>query len=444
MPEIDSYIPLKAQRELHNLVRGNECAPFKNGVQQILLSGSVGSSKSEGMAHELIVYALENPKCHVGLGRKSMPQLRDTLLKSIIDHMGIKVEYEFNKTRGIIEFENGSRMTCLSWADGQFKKVRSYEFEVFSFEELTENNEKEIYTEILQRVGRREQYKKQFVICATNPDSPSHWAYKHFIDAKNENRHVIYSKTIDNIHLPSGYINTLRENLSPKEVLRQLEGQWIELSQDVIYYNYLKDRNYIDKEYTYNEVEPLVITFDFNIGEGKPMSCVVGQKLGKVFHFAKDFIRFGQNTPEMCAEIIDYYWNDIERFRELHIHGDFYGKSKDTRNTRSDYDIIMKAFENRYPAVSIVRKTPPSKNPAIRSRHNLVNAQFLNDLDEVKCYVYKDAQTLDEGFRLAALKKGASVIEDDSKYYQHVTTAAGYWIHRSISLDNRGKSRRIM
>jgi len=35
---------------------------------------------------------------------------------------------------------------------------------------------------------------------------------------------------------------------------------------------------------------------------------------------------------------------------------------------------------------------------------------------------------LAEGFSLTKLKDGAQYIEDDSKRYQHITTAAGYGI----------------
>jgi hypothetical protein len=46
----------------------------------------------------------------------------------------------------------------------------------------------------------------------------------------------------------------------------------------------------------------------------------------------------------------------------------------------------------------------------------------------VKCTVYEQAAKLDEGLRLAKLKKGGNYVEDDSDDFQHVTTAFGYWV----------------
>jgi hypothetical protein len=51
-----------------------------------------------------------------------------------------------------------------------------------------------------------------------------------------------------------------------------------------------------------------------------------------------------------------------------------------------------------------------------------------NAKGEVRLQVYKGCETLDKGFRLTHLKKGGQYLEDDSDFYQHVTTAAGYGI----------------
>jgi len=44
----------------------------------------------------------------------------------------------------------------------------------------------------------------------------------------------------------------------------------------------------------------------------------------------------------------------------------------------------------------------------------------------VRLFIYKKCKVAHEGMRLTSLKKGADYIEDDSKEYQHVTTAIGY------------------
>ncbi|MCH8289348.1 MAG: Lrp/AsnC family transcriptional regulator [Candidatus Marinimicrobia bacterium] len=63
---------------------------YSKGVQQIMLSGSVGSGKSLLMAHVLTTHAIDNPHTVVGLGRLTMPDLKDTILKNI--DPGLKVQ----------------------------------------------------------------------------------------------------------------------------------------------------------------------------------------------------------------------------------------------------------------------------------------------------------------------------------------------------------------
>src|SRR5690606_27233976 len=75
-----------------------------------------------------------------------------------------------------------------------------------------------------------------------------------------------------------------------------------------------------------------------------------------------------------------------------------------------------------------VQMQVPASNPPLKTRHNRVNAYLHNDLGEARAFVYKGAPKLDEGFRLTKLKKQATYAEDDSKDYQHITTAAGYGI----------------
>jgi hypothetical protein len=433
-PTISEYQPIPAQLQLHRLLRSKE---YKyKGIFEVLLSGSVGSAKSLGMAHELIVQAVSCKNANIGIFRKDMPALKDTILKTTLDHMGTDLSYAYNKTRSQITLANSSSMTALSWGDGQIKKFRSYEFDVSGIEELTENPTIDFYTELYQRHGRRKWFKRPVIISATNPDSPAHWAYKHFIDTDNPNRIVLYSRTIDNPHLSPEYIEGLKRNLTHAEVRRQIYGEWIEISKEVIYYAYKREVNFIDKEYILNPALPYDITFDFNIGIGKPMSSVLAQYDGK-YHIAKDFILSGGNTPEMCEELIDYLKD--KQFSKIRMYGDASGKNRDTRNTKSDWDIILHSFKNAFPKVQI-EYCVPIANPPIRKRHNLLNAKFCNAFDQHDCFVYNQAKTVDEGFRLTSLKKGGQLIEDDSKPYQHCTTAVGYYIvFNEAKLEKRTK-----
>lgn len=407
------------------------------GKHEILLSGSVGSAKSLLIAHLAVTHCLIYPGACGLVCRKTMPSLKDTILQKIIDHIGIDCSYDINQSRGIITFPNGSKIISYSWADKKYMKARSYELSFAIIEELTENEDDAFYIEINNRIGRLPHIKENWICSATNPDSPAHWAYERFVISSNPNRHVYYSNTFDNPFLPKTYIEQLKKDLDPKMARRMIHGEWIEISQDVIYHAYTKENNYVDSDYEINTRLPIHISWDFNIGEGKPLSCVLFQYVGDVFLFFDEVVIDGARTLESVEEIDDRGY--FSRKQKIIVHGDASGKARDTRSIRSDYDIIEHFISNHSDRPPYEMQVPRS-NPPVRSRHNKVNSYMENDLGQHRLTVYKKCKTLDKGFRLTALKKGGKYIEDDSKSFQHITTAAGYGIVYCSKLNHKSKN----
>lgn len=410
---------------------------YELGVYEMLLSGSVGSAKSLWAAHMAVTHCLFYKGARVLLGRRSMPDLKDTILSTVLEHIECLEEgkdYVHNKARSIITFSNGSEIITRSWADGKIKKFRSLLLSMAVIEELTENDDLKFYKEIKMRVGRLPHIKEQLIICATNPDSPSHPAYKYFIKRQSETRRVYYSVTSDNPFLPPTYIENLKDTLTPREAERMLFGRWLDTVKEVVYYNYKESRNFKKEKYIYNRSVPVDIMFDFNIALGKPMSAAVGQYIGDTFHVAKTFIVDGARTEDILEEM--YADGIFEISHQVRVFGDAAGKHNDTRSIRSDYDIISN-FLRRHgiPYKLMIKRS----NPPIRKRHNQMNTVFNNANNVVKFYVYSEAAELSEGLQLTKLKKGSSYIEDDSYRLQHVTTAAGYWVDTVLSSVGIGK-----
>jgi len=444
-PSVSQFDPrvIPYQFQVIKDVRSN--FDYSLGAHEILLSGSVGSAKSILMAHLGITHCLLNEKARFCLGRQSMPDLKETILATVLEHLEGDLEedtdYEFNKTKSKITFSNGSEIVSRSWADKKFKRFRSVSLSAAAVEELTENDDtfKGFYDELFPRVKRLPHVRENFIVSATNPDSPQHWAYKRFFIEKKATRHVYKSRTVDNPFLGPEYVRMLRENFDPKMALRMIEGEWIEIDQERIYHAYERDQNFRDTEYVIDKTLPLRLAFDFNIGLGKPMSAVAFQydPLKDEAHFFEDFVVHGADTADLLDEIAARGFLDLDI--EIKIHGDATGKNRSTKSKQSDYDIIEQYL------ASCRRKdvdgTPipirfeidvPRSNPPVRERHNLVNAYMKNSLGRVRLYVYSKAAVLDEGFRLTQLKKGGQYIEDDSKHYQHVTTAAGYGLDWAV------------
>lgn len=426
---------------------------YKKGTHEILLSGSVGSSKSLLMAHLGLTHCLMNGGARVGICRRALPDIKKTIFQKICEHLIADKnfvqgrDYWITETQARIRFRNKSEIISCSWADKKYQKFRSLELSALLVEELIENDDEDqqAYQELKMRVGRLPHIKEKFIIAATNPGDPSHWAHRYFIESQSETRHVYYSVTTDNPFLPPEYIEQLKRDLDPKMARRMIYGEWIEISGDSVYYAYKNEKHFRkNAKYEINKSHPLSISFDFNIGEGKPMSCVVDQFVDGHFHFFDEAVIKGARTLDILEELQLKGYFDLGI--PIEIHGDASGRAKDTRSIHSDFDIILKFLNNYQPKNGgrlNVRLCVPPANPLVRTRHNIVNAYLENDLGESRISVYPNAKTLDEGFRLVKLKDGANYIEDDSKHYQHITTAAGYricWHHLTTS---RGSSRTI-
>jgi PBSX family phage terminase large subunit len=410
-----------------------------DGVHEFLLSGSVGSSKSILMAHAICKHCIQFPGAKALMGRRALPDLRDTLFNKIAEHLDDEylidgVHYKTYERECRIEFPFfRSEIIGRSWADSKFSKLRSLELSAAAIEELTENDKDHAYRELKMRVGRLPHIKQNFIISATNPDSPSHWVYKYFIEpnihSKHATRHVYYSLTHENPFLPTWYIEQLKKDFDPKMARRMLYGEWIEISQEVVYHSYQADRSFRPYKYKIDPSKPIIMAFDFNIGKGKPMSVVFGQEVADEYHWFKVVAIHGSRTEQIMEECLGLGLLEHDNIYE--VYGDATGEHKDTRSLFTDYDIIKKFLSNvrrkNGQPIAWVLNVPRS-NPPVRTRHNIVNGYCMNAKGQTRFYVYEGAELLDKGMRLTALKDNGSYIEDDSPEYQHCTTAIGYAI----------------
>lgn len=439
-PTLNEFIPFGYQRNVMRLTRDWD---FKESTPEILLSGSYGSAKSVLMAHLGICHAIENPGACIALCRKALPDLKKTIYAEVVNHLdntGLIEGKHFrtNDTRAEVSLYNGSKFIACTWADKRYKKFRSLKLSMAIFEEITENNadDYEAFFQIKSRLRRVDQITENILLAACNPDSPDHWVYEYFIEPNLKDSHptreVFYSVTTDNPYLDPAYIEQLRRDLNPKEADRFLRGLWFDMRGDRIYYAYDPEKHFSKRDYNPKPHLPIRLCFDFNIGYGKPMSCTLMQydPDRDYYYFFDEIIIEGVRT----ADIIEEYCSRYPDQYQIIIHGDSTGKARDTRSKKSDYDIIRKclADHDRECEVQV-----PAKNPPIRTRHNRVNARFLNDLGETRIMLYKKCKVLDKGLRLTRLKDGGQYIEDDSKYEQHVTTALGYGIMAVEIFQNR-------
>lgn len=453
-PSFSEFDPREVPYQARVIDDMNFSMNWATGLHEILLSGSVGSAKSILAAHIGIKHLLTYPRSRLGICRRAMPDLRDTIYTKLVEHLeGTLLEdgtplregkhYFLRDTTCSIRFWNGSEVIARSWADGNYKKLGSLELSAAIVEELTENDDRDemAIKYIRMRVGRLMHVPQSWIVYCTNPDEPGHFAYKYFDIGKRElgltkdlpkNRHVYFSNTAQNKFLPPWYIKQLEADLPEKLADRMIRGLWRALDSNRIYYAY-GAHNFPQTDYELDPLLPIAVFHDFNIGVGKPMSGGFGQYDPKTdsFHIFAEVVVETLDTEGWCEEAASRGLYDLDH--EYEVYGDASGASKTANSKKSNYDIIKEFLaKHRTPDGHRINYTMhvPKANPAIRDRHIRVNAYCKNALGKSRLYVYKKCKVTDEGMRLTAPKKGGQYAEDDSKSYQHITTALGYWVHR--------------
>lgn len=422
----------------------------------ILLSGSVGSAKSTLLAWLAIKHVTEFDGARCLLGRKTLPDLKDTIFQTILemlaDSLTEGVDYWVRHERGYIKFANGSEIISRSWHDKKYTKFRSLLLSMIVIEEITENDSKDwaFFIEAIARLGRLPHVPENVFIAATNPDDPSHPAYKEFIEdsvkkgfyaQKDSNTHTYYSRTEQNPFLPEWYIEKLKKKYDPKMIRRLLYGEWLYISTDVIYHQYDNDKH-VHKT-VINKKLPIRLSFDFNISKGKPMSsCMLqfdkkadnSKPQNRRFRFLDEVGVEGARTHDALEEWAGKGVFDLKHNPKIIIHGDATGDKGDTRGNISDYDIIEKYlanYERKDGKWLDYELQVLDSNPSIRIRHNITNGQLENAEKKpvIAVSVNPDCTLVKAGFANTRLKENAGYTEDQTTEGQDMSTAATYAIH---------------
>jgi len=428
---------------------------YSMGPHEILLSGTIGSAKSCLLAWLIIKHATEFKGARVLIGRKAMTDLKETLFQTILEMLdGSFMEHDdfvVNLTATSIKFyvdgKYHSEIISRSWHDKKYKKFRSVNISMLAIEEATENDNKEFkgfYTEAIGRLGRIKHIaeKECLSILATNPDSPSHYCHDYFIKGSKKfaNRHVVYSRTEDNPFLPSWYIDSLREKYDEKMCLRLLEGQWIHIHTDIIYYSYDPEIHFVLEDTEVDPELPIRLSFDFNIAKGKPMSSCLFQfdPRTKSFIFIDEVAVEGARTSAVIELWCDKGYFDTKHNPEIIIHGDASGRYGSSKSIYSDYDIIEKFIANyeRHDSLMLDYDIQvPEANPSIRNRHNITNGQLQNAKKVSKIKIDKRCENIDHGFQKTQLKDGVNYTEDQNTEGQDMSNAVTYGIFACIEGD---------
>lgn len=408
----------------------------QDNLVMALLDGTLGSAKSALCAWLILDHCVEFSDAVAVYGRRSERDLKKSafleLQNLVTKTWGEKANSWINLSTLSFKFPWGARIESATWGDRKWDKFKSQNYSAGWIEEGTENSSEdwiELSASFLPRIGRINKnnsgVKRNILLISTNPESPDHYLYKTFIDGETGLRFRSHMR--DNPFLPDDYYNRLKATMTKKMFERNADGEWNYASAgDSIYYAFSDDNivapRLIDKS------KPLMVSFDFNASDGKPMSCSIAQKIGKEYFVISEIIIPDGKTIHVLKEIESRGYLDCM----LYIYGDASGVHKDTRSFGNDFTIIQEFLRSKKAKFEMrVLKS----NPLVKARHNSVNTMFENANNHRRLFICSNCIVTIKGLRLTRFKKGTE-IEDDNNEYQHITTALGYMIYYETILES--------
>lgn len=191
--------------------------------------GGVGSGKTWSGCWEAIKLSFKYRYNFGVIGAQTYPQLRDTTMRTffeICDNYPGMIK-SHNKAEDRVTFVNGSEIIFRALDDAS--KFKSLNLGWFYIDEASEVNE-DVFLMLQSRLrlshlkGIPNSYRG-FV--TTNPEGHN-WVWRKFVGKNNhpESYEAFISKSAENVNLPDGYIESLRQSYSADWIKKYLEASF--------------------------------------------------------------------------------------------------------------------------------------------------------------------------------------------------------------------------
>lgn len=277
-------------------------------TRHLMIMGSAGSGKTIFACTKVILYALKYPNARIGVFRQTLPSLRETAWREIVELLTqYKIEFKENKSNGIVTLSNGSTISFTPTDDE--KKLRSLNLDMVYVEQCEELSE-EAFIELDLRIRNEvaKKYGGQMLI-VVQPSNKSHWLYRLFYQEKanDDDYKYVHFSYLENPFLPEEQ-RKVYEDLKETNYERYLThtlGQWVSSSKQIF-------------------------TNNWDVGVTR-----------SYFNFYVGGIDFGFNVPS-CFLLVGFYDD------EAYVLGEVYAAELTNEDLIAEIDTVLSRYNLSY------------------------------------------------------------------------------------------------
>ena len=371
-----------------NLLPGQKAffeIPHEYDTDVALYQGGYGSGKTWSGSLLGILLALRYPGINGLVGAQTLRLLVDTTLKQYFQHLDkMGIQYVYVKSENKIKFENGSEILFRHLEEDD--KLKSLNLGFVEIEEMSDVP----YATFLMLLGRlRQEVREDWhhfryrLFGHTNPESARGWIYENFVTNPKKNYRRILAPTTQNIYLPKGYIETMRDSYNEDYFRMYVLGEDIDCSQGLVTKHFVKDKQVVDVKY--NPKFPIHVTCDFNVD---PMCWYICQHYDNNVYVLRELVNTNTTTAlstRILGEVLTNYKNSA-----IIINGDSSGDSNTTKG--ADYIIMRNELRNMGFTNVDVRILP--KNPGIPYRINCWNNMVYGSDKQPHIFIHPSCKYL--------------------------------------------------
>ncbi len=374
----------------------------EKGVNFILYGGAIRGAKTIWLALVFAILAIYYPRSRWVLMRADGPKLRNNLLPSV-NYIYSKPDIACHIAKTNMSdlswtFKNGSMVMLFaeSYAsDKELSRFHGLEVNGFGFDELPEFNIK-TFQKAFERAGawlnagkgKNGKYPRPLVLASANPTQ--NWVKDDIYDPWRDGRlaklkpnwRYIQARVYDNPYVKPSYLKSLKENMTPENYSRFVDGDWdyvIRTGHEWIkkfdFTTHVQETEYLNKEATYLSFDfnvwPYMTLLAFQIEEVRDLYTL--QPRYKIRFYDEFCLAFPDNSGEAVVKAWIKKYPKVWGRRPVTYCGDASGENKVPGfGTKSAFNEVREALKGY---------THEGSNQVFKKRfHNEFARAFLNDI----------------------------------------------------------------